>query len=98
MGLVLNKTKIKGTEIEVNNVYIRLHFSAMTNGATIQITPFVYLDKTSFVSGADAIATDIDETTIQVDVLPTEIQSVETCHKYAKQAFEQLGYTVTIDL
>ena len=103
MGLIINATEEKsitivGTEITLESVYGRIEFAARADGKTLEIAIATYASKEAFTSAASALSTDVPQGNFNVEILPTEIQSIDTAHEYGKQAFEQMGYEVTIDL
>lgn len=99
MGLIISgKITITGTEIVVPNVYGRIEFAGRADGKTLEIAVATYASKAAFNSGASILSTNVQQGTFNAEILPTELQSIDTAHEYAKQAFEQLGYTVEIDM
>ena len=103
MGLLINSTEekkitITGTEIEVPSVYGRIEFAGRADGKTLEIAIATYASKEAFENGASALSTNVPQGNINVEIQPTEIQSIETAHTYGKLAYEQMGYEVVIDL
>lgn len=99
MGLIISgKITITGTEIVVPNVYGRIEFAGRADGKTLEVAVATYASKLAFTSGASALSTTVQQGTFNAEILPTELQSIDTAHEYGKQAFEQLGYTVEIDM
>ena len=99
MGLIISgKITITGTEIEVPNVYGRIEFAGRADGKTLEVAVATYASKSAFESGASALSTNVQQGSFNAEILPTELQSIDTAHEYSKQAFEQLGYTVKIDM
>lgn len=99
MGLIISgKITITGTEIDVPSVYGRIEFAGRADGKTLESSIATYASKEAFTSGASALSTDVPQGNFTVEILPTEIQSIDTAHEYSKQAYEQMGYQVTIDL
>lgn len=99
MGLIIKgNIKIQGTEIELPEVYGRLEFAGRADGKTLEIAVATYASKTAFTSGASVLSTNVQQGNMNVELKEGEMQSVDTAHEYAKQAFEQLGYTVEIDM
>jgi len=99
MGLIISgKITITGTEIEVPSVYGRIEFAGRADGKTLEVAVATYASKLAFESGASALSTNVQQGTFNAEILPTELQSIDTAHEYGKQAFEQLGYTVEIDM
>ena len=99
MGLIISgKITITGTEIDVPSVYGRIEFAGRADGKTLEVAVATYASKLAFESGASALSTNVQQGTFKAEILPTELQSIDTAHEYGKQAFEQLGYTVEIDM
>jgi len=103
MGLLIESTEektitITGTEISLPLVYGRIEFAARANGTTLEIAVGTYASKAAFESGAGQMFTDVPQGNLNVELQPGEIQGLETAHTYAKAAFEQMGYNVTIQM
>jgi len=99
MGLIISgKITITGTEIVVPNVYGRIEFAGRADGKTLEIAVATYASKAAFESGASILSTNVQQGSFNAEILPTELQSIDTAHEYGKKAFEQLGYTVEIDM
>jgi hypothetical protein len=99
MGLIIEgKIKIVGTEITLESVYGRIEFAGRADGKTLEVAVATYASKAAFESGASILSTDVQQGTFNAEILPTELQSIDTAHEYGKKAFEQLGYTVVIDM
>ena len=103
MGLIINATDektitITGTEIQVPNVYGRIEFAGRADGKTLEIAIATYASKQAFENGASALSTDVPQGNINAELKEGEIQGLDTAHEYAKQAFDQLGYTTIIQL
>ena len=103
MGLLIQPTQdkkihIKGTEIELNQVYIRLEFGCRPNGQDVEISFYTYANKSAYQTG-NYLPTDLPVGNISKSIdLATQTQSVQTVHDLTKIYFEELGYQVTIDL
>lgn len=102
MALIIKATEtlkinISGTELELIEVYARLEFVAKADGKTLEIYTTTYLNKNTFEDGR-IVSTNTPTQVINVAIEPTEQQSLETAHNYAKAFYEQLGYEVVIDL
>jgi hypothetical protein len=100
MGLLVSATAekkilIKGTEIELPSVYVRLEYAARANGVTLEIAASTYASKEAFKDGAGAIFTDVQQGNFLVDLQPGEEQNLSSAELYSKLSFEQLGYIVT---
>jgi hypothetical protein len=100
MSLTIQSTeeksiKIAGTEFTLESVYGRLEFAARANGLTLEISTATYVSKETYQQGM-LLYTDIQAGNIVATLEEGEIQSLETAYKYAKIAYEQLGYKVVI--
>tara|TARA_R110000868_G_scaffold224380_1_gene476354 strand:- start:494 stop:805 length:312 start_codon:yes stop_codon:yes gene_type:complete len=103
MGLIINSTNektitITGTDIALPLVYGRIEFAARANGITLEIAIGTYASKAAYESGAGQMFTDVPQGNLNVELQPGEIQGLDTAHTYAKAAFEQMGYDVSIEL
>ena len=103
MGLIIKATEekkitIQGTEIELPSVYARLEFAGRADGKTLEIAVSIYASKTAYIGGASQLSTNVPQGTLNAELQESEVQSVETAHQYAKTAFEQEGFTATVDL
>jgi hypothetical protein len=89
--------KISGTDININEVYGRLEFVGRSNGINLEIGIVTYSNKATFEENKP-IYTDVESRPLVATLEAGEAQSIDTAHKYAKLAYEQLGYEVVIDL
>lgn len=111
MGLLItateNKTlKVKGLNGTVESCYLRLRGFFLQDGKTMEVQCDSYHSKSNFTKNDPLpilFQAENEENVIHCElpiigctVANDEFQSVFTCHKYAKQAFEKLGYTVEI--
>jgi predicted ATPase len=87
---------IAGTEYKLSEVYGRLEFAARANGTTLEISVATYVSGETYAQGM-LLYTDIPAGNINATLEQDEIQSLETAHKYAKLAYENLGYEVIIN-
>jgi predicted ATPase len=87
---------ISGTEYELTEVYGRLEFAARANGTTLEISVATFVNSATYDEGK-ILYTDIPQGNINATLEEGEIQSLDTAHKYAKLAYEQLGYEVIIN-
>ena len=99
MGLLVSATAekkilIKGTEIELPSVYVRVEFGARANGITLEIAATTYASKIAYDDGAGAIFTDVQQGSFSVELEPTQMQDLASAELYSKLAFEQMGYDV----
>jgi hypothetical protein len=102
MGLFIKETQdktilISGTDITLNEVYMRVAFSARANGKTIEIAPTVYSNKDSYLNNKP-LSTDIQTNNYIVNILDTENQTIETALSYTKTIYEELGYVVIVEV
>ena len=103
MGLLIESTKeksiiITGTDIALPLVYGRIEFAARANGKTLEIAIGTYASRKAFETGAGQMFTDVPQGNITVELKDGEVQGLDAAHIYAKEAFEQMGYNVTIQL
>lgn len=102
MSILIKSTETKdiliaGTEFKLSEVYGRLEFAARANGETLEISVGTYVSGETYAQGM-LLYTDIPAGNINATLEATEVQSLETAHKYAKLAYENLGYEVIINL
>ena len=91
------KITISGTSIELSEVYGRIRFLGDFNGTTIQGEVATFANKETFLEGK-MLYTDVPVGSYQSELEAGEVQSLDTAHKYAKLAYEQMGYEVIIDM
>lgn len=101
MSILIKSTTTKdiliaGTEYKLSEVYGRLEFAARANGTTLEISVATYVNNETFAEGK-ILYTDIPQGNINATLEEGEFQSLDTAHKYAKLAYEQLGYEVIIN-
>ena len=99
MGLLVSATAdkkilIKGTEIELPSVYVRLEYAGRANGITLEIAAATYASHEAYKDGAGAIFTDVQQGAFSVELVDAQMQDLSSAELYSKLAFEQLGYTV----
>ena len=99
MGLLVSATAekkilIKGTEIELPSVYVRLEYAGRANGITLEIAASTYASKEAFKDGAGAIFTDVQQGAFSVELVDAQMQDLSSAELYSKLAFEQMGYLV----
>lgn len=102
MGLIINATEqkkivITGTDIELPSVYGRLRFVGDFSGKDIQAEVMTFANISTFNEGK-MLYTDVPIGSFTQPLEEGEVQSLDTAHKYAKIAYEQMGYEVVIDL
>jgi predicted ATPase len=88
---------ISGTDIELPEVYGRIRFLGDYSGTTIEGEIMTFANQLTFTEGK-VLYTEVPIGNYKADLEVGEIQSLETAHKYAKIAYEQLGYEVIVDL
>jgi hypothetical protein len=88
---------ISGTDLKLSEVYGRIEFVGRANGTTLEIATTTFVSRSTFEEGKP-VFTDIPSGNINATIETTEVQSLETAHKYAKMAYEQEGYEVIIDM
>ena len=86
---------ISGTELKLDSVYARFEFAARADGKTLEIAVATYASKSTFESN-QPIFTDVQQGNFTVEILPTELQDLNSANKYASLAYEQMGYTTEI--
>jgi hypothetical protein len=99
MGLLVSATSskkilIKGTEIELPSVYVRVEFAARANGTTLEIAATTYASKAAYDEGTGAIFTDVQQGAFTAELQEGQMQDLSSAELYSKLAFEQMGYTV----
>ncbi len=91
------KITISGTGIELPEIYGRIRFLGDFSGTTIQGEVATFANIATFTEGK-MLYTDVPVGSYQSELEAGETQSLETAHKYAKIAYEQMGYEVVIDV
>jgi len=86
---------IKGTEIELTNVYVRIEFKASLNGQTLTIYPSVFLNYFEYSEGNELV-TNVNTNPFEVNILDTEIQSIDTALTYSVEKFIDYGFSAEI--
>ena len=102
MGLIIKSTAeksitIQGTELTMPEIYARIRFVGDFNGTLIEGEVQTFANKLTF-SENKPIYTDVPIGGYRAELQPDEQQTLETAHKYAKLAYEQLGYEVVVDI
>ena len=96
--IVLGKSiYIKGTEIELTNVYVRIEFKASLDGRTLTIYPSVFLNQYEYSEG-NQLTTNVNTNAFEVAILETEIQSIDTALRYSVEKFIDYGFSAEIIL
>jgi hypothetical protein len=88
---------ISGTEIELSSVYGRIRFLGDYSGTTIEGEVATFANKDTFLEGK-MLYTDVPIGSYKSELEAGEPQSLDTAHKYAQIAYEQMGYEVIIDI
>ena len=99
MGLLVSATAdkkilIKGTEIELPSVYVRLEYAGRANGITLEIAAATYASHEAYKDGAGAIFTDVQQGAFSIELVDAQTQDLTSAELYSKLAFEQMGYKV----
>jgi hypothetical protein len=103
MALIITPTEekkiyVQGTTIELPQVYNRLEFGCRPNGIAMEIAFYTYETLEAYTSGS-SVPTDIPTGNLNANIDPlTQVQSVDSAHELAKTYYEDLGYSVTIQL
>lgn len=110
MGILLSKGKdievegvtiegtpiyIKGTDIELINVYVRIEFNASLNGQSLTVIPKVFLNEFEYTQGNE-LTTNVNTNPFEVNILETEIQSIDTALAYSVEKFIDYGFSAEI--
>ena len=88
---------IKGTDIELANVYARMQFTSNPDGRTIVASFKTYLNENKFIEGKE-IDTTIQTLNFDFVILETEVQSLDVALSYSAAKFIDLGYNAEIVL
>ena len=86
---------IKGTDIELINVYLRIEFKASIDGQTLTIYPSVFLNQYEYTQG-NKLTTNVNTNPFEVAILETEIQSIDTALTYSIEKFIDYGFNAEI--
>jgi len=101
MGLLVSATAekkilIKGTEIELPSVYVRLEYGARANGVTLEIAATTYDSEAAYKAGGSSLITDVPQSNIVVELEEGQLQDLTSAELYAKANYEELEYIVEI--
>ena len=91
------KIIISGTSIELSEVYGRIRFLGDFNGTFIEGEVATFANVATFEEGK-MLYTDVPIGSYKSELEVGETQSLDTAHKYAKIAYEQMGYEVIIKM
>ena len=86
---------IKGTEIELTTVYVRIHFNTSLDGRSLMIYSNVFLNHTEYVND-NKLLTNINTNAFEVAILETEKQSIDTALIYTVEKFISYGFNAVI--
>lgn len=86
---------IDGTDLQLTEVYGRIEFVGRADGRTMEIAVAIYTNYATY-SQNKPVFTDIPIGNINATLDDTEQQTIDTAHKYAQIAYQQLGYNVEI--
>jgi len=101
MGVLIQSTEqsnivIKGTEIELPNVYGRIEFAGRADGKTMEIAVTTYASKEAFKQDASVLTTNVAQGSIVVELEDNESQSLDTALAYVQNAYSQLNFDTEI--
>ena len=101
MGLLVSATAekkilIKGTEIELPSVYVRLEYAARQNGVTLEIAALTYDSVATYTAGGSSLLTDVPQSNITVELEEGQMQDLSSAELYSKTSYEELGYIVEV--
>lgn len=96
MGLIVETAKIRNTEIDITNVYVRLQYVALADGINCMVNLTGYPSKELYTT-LKQVETNIDPN-LRVTCGEGQVQDLLTVHELVKTALEGKGFTVTIDL
>ena len=88
--------KIHGTQIELNEVYVRIEYFAHADGITMDIKTQTYFDYSQYQAN-EVILTDLPFNSFSVAIDHTELQSIDTALSYSVAKFQEWGYSATIE-
>ena len=97
MALVLsnNNLRVRGTDIDLNSVYVRLEFSCRKNGKMIEVYSYYFLNKQKYLEN-DYLNVDIGVYNFTINVNDINLNVLELVHNYCKDVYEDMGYNVII--
>ena len=95
MALLVNKAKIKNTEIEAPQLYVRLQYVAMADGLKTQVILRNGLTKADALAWKE-VSTNLPES-ISLD-MGEQKQDLDVIHNLVKAELEAKGFEVVIDL
>lgn len=86
---------IKGTDIELTSVYLRIEFKASLDGQSLTIYSSVFLNQDEYSKG-NKLTTNVSTKPFEVAILETEIQSIDTALTYSIEKFIDYGFNAEI--
>tara|TARA_R110000803_G_scaffold69326_1_gene131650 strand:+ start:17161 stop:17460 length:300 start_codon:yes stop_codon:yes gene_type:complete len=95
MALLVSNTKIKNTEIEAPQLYVRLQYVAMPDGLKTQVLLRSGLNKEAVLNW-ETVATNLPES-MMLEMLGLK-QDLDVIHNLVKTELEKQGFEVVIDL
>lgn len=101
MGLTVSpiapaEIKISGTELTVPNIYARIYMACNPDGLSMSIGYQTYASKEMFVADKP-LSTDVPLQSFNAILTPPQEQTITVGLEFAKEGFEQMGYTAVID-
>lgn len=98
MALQLSKNTtpilVKGTDIELANVYVRITFVCNFDGS-LTVNYKTYADHNAYIADNE-LSTNIINMTYNFVILDTETQSLDTAFLYMQTVFINLGYNAVV--
>jgi len=95
MALLVSNAKIKNTEIEAPQLYVRLQYVAMADGKKTQVLFRSGLNKEAVLNW-ETVATNLPES-LSIE-MGEEKQDLNVIHNLVKTELEKQGFEVVIDL
>jgi len=95
MALLVSNTKIKNTEIEAPQLYVRLQYVAMADGKKTQVLLRSGLNKEAVLNW-ETVATNLPES-LSIE-MGEQKQNLDVIHNLVKVELEKQGFEVVIDL
>ena len=105
MGLLITGTEekkiiLKGTELELPTVYLRVEFAGYADGKTLEVAFKTYVSEAEFKKeDSTPIATSLVNNVggnIKFELLPEEEQGLTLALSKLAEVFTTEGYTVTV--
>lgn len=96
MAIIIEKAKIKNTDIELSNVYGRLSFNAMPDGTRASANLTCYMSKASYDLNQH-INVDVPYS-FNLEIGETEKQDLAVIHAKVAADLVEKGFKATVDL